>query len=349
VGKDLFLRGGYLDNSLEFNEHGVLIGHSPLGSFTLCGIRINRVRLLRHKLELGGERYALHFLGARPDEDPTQAVDRVNITPKRKAVHITIDLELVVNVRVEKGKRKAWLPFAKPVPGAAPTVTAAAPVQSTASAPASEATNDASSDAEQAQAAIAQAPAAERPADITSVTSTHSQAHANRLLEEAIGNIFAEGLDTRMMAAMPPFWKLYYQAAAEKADYQPRDPSILRQTVVDKKARLVTAFDPASNQFAQDYGVAGTAEYHVVVGADGKPQEIAVARPIGFGLDENAVDALRKATFEPAVKEGKPVAVLLDMIVEFRIYSNRTAAPSQPAPVKTPDAASLPGPYSVQH
>ena len=91
------------------------------------------------------------------------------------------------------------------------------------------------------------------------------------------------------------------------------------------------------------------AEYHVVVGADGKPKEIAVARPIGFGLDESAVDTLRNATFEPAVKDGKPVAVILDMIVEFRIYSGRTAEPSQPAPVKAPDAAMLPGPYSVQH
>jgi len=32
AGKQLFLRGGYLDNTLSFNEHGVLIGHSPQGS-----------------------------------------------------------------------------------------------------------------------------------------------------------------------------------------------------------------------------------------------------------------------------------------------------------------------------
>jgi hypothetical protein len=356
VGKDLFLRGGYLDNTLEFNEHGALIGHSALGSYTLCGIRINKVHLLRHKLELGGERYALHFLGARPDEDPTQAVDRVDITPKKKAVRITIDRELVVSVRVEKGKKAAWpwgsksaTTAASPVPGAAPPAVAAAPGQSPASAPAGATTNDATSDAEQAQAAIAEAPAAERPADIGSVTTTHSQDHANRVLEEAIGNIFSEGLDARMMAAMPPFWRLYYEAAAERSDYRPKDPTVFRQSAVDKKARLVTALDPASNQFAQDYGVAGMAEYHLVVGADGKPQEIAVARPIGFGLDENAADALRKATFEPAIKDGKPVAVMLDMIVEFRIYSGRTAETSQSAPAKTPDAAILPGPYSVQH
>jgi TonB family protein len=152
-----------------------------------------------------------------------------------------------------------------------------------------------------------------------------------------------------MMAAMLAYWKLYYEAVAAKADYQPSDPNVPRQYTVDKKARLVTNFEPASNQFAQDYGVAGMSEYHVVVGADGKPVEIAVARPIGFGLDESAVDAIRKATFEPAIKDGKPVPVLLNMVFEFRIYSKRTAVESKPDPNQAPEAPSLPGPYSVQH
>jgi len=151
------------------------------------------------------------------------------------------------------------------------------------------------------------------------------------------------------MASMPGFWKLYYDAVANKTDYQPADPNVLRQNMVDKKAQLKSTFEPASNQFAQDYGVAGMSEYHVVIGADGKAGEIAVARPIGFGLDESAVDSIRKATFEPAVKDGKPVPVMLNMVVEFRIYSKRTAVESKPSPDKAPDAPVLPGPYSVQH
>ena len=56
VGKQLFLRGGYLDNALSFNEHGVLIGHSPQGSYTLCEIQIDKVHLSKHKVELEGQR-----------------------------------------------------------------------------------------------------------------------------------------------------------------------------------------------------------------------------------------------------------------------------------------------------
>ena len=194
---------------------------------------------------------------------------------------------------------------------------------------------------------IAATSLAERPPGAKSVTTTTSPAHAGKVLRDALDNVFAFGFDSRMMASMPEFWRLYYGAAAAKTDYRPSDPAVLRESMVDKKAHLVTSFEPASNQYAQDHGVAGMCLYHVVVGADGKPGEIAVARPIGFGLDENAVDSIRKVTFEPAIKDGKPVPVLLDLVVEFRIYSKRTAVLTKAG--DEPAAPSLPGPYSVQH
>ena len=362
VGKQLFLRGGYLDNSLTFNEHGVLIGHSPQGSYTLSAIQIDKVHLTRHKVELEGERFGLHFLGALPYEDPTKAVDRVNITPKKKEVKITVDRELVVKPKQEKEKGKPfWAknsPAPKPAspapgtPAGSPAAPAPAPAQQASgqTPPASPSITQPgeSSDAE-AQAEIAAAPAAERPADPSSVTTTTSPAHANKVLLDALDKVFAQGFDARLMDSMPSFWKLYYEAAAAKSDYRPADPNVLRQNMVDQKARLTSEFEPASNQFAQDSGVAGMSLYHVVLGADGRPQEIAVARPIGFGLDESAVDSIRKATFSPAIKGGKPVPVLLDLVVEFRIYSKRTAVASSPGVPVQPRSSALPGPYSVDH
>ncbi len=129
------------------------------------------------------------------------------------------------------------------------------------------------------------------------MTTTTSPEHATRVLKDALDNIFAQGLDERMMAAMPDFWKLYYQAVAAKVDYRPKDPAVLRQNKVDQKARLLTQFEPDSNEFAQANGVAGMAQYHAVVGPDGKVSEVVVSRPIGFGLDENAVAAIKKAKF----------------------------------------------------
>jgi hypothetical protein len=215
VGKVLFLRDGYLDNTLSFNEHGALIGHSPQGSYTLCEIQINKVRLTRHKVELDGDRYALHFLGGLPYEDPTRAVDRVKITPKKKLVRITIDRELVVKPKEKKEKEKsAWnasKTASPPQPVAAATATAPSQPEQ----------------ASEAQAEIATAPAVEHPDGSNSVTVTTSPAHANKVLFDALNNVFAQGFDARMIASMPGFWKLYYEAAAEKTDYRPGDPAVL--------------------------------------------------------------------------------------------------------------------------
>jgi hypothetical protein len=325
VGKALYLRGSYLDNTLNFDEHGRLIGHATQGSYTLCAMEIDKVRLTKHKVELEGARYGLHFLGQLAVADQSSAFDRVKITPKKKVVKITIDREIVVKAKKEKtaGKHKG-----KKGEAATPE-----PAEL--------------SEAEQLKASIAATSEAERPADPKSVTTTTSPEHANHVLKDAIDNVFAQGLDERMIAAMPDFWKLYYQAVADKADYRPKDTTILRQSGVDQKAALLTKFEPESNEFAQAKSVAGMALYHTVVGADGKAGEIAVGRPIGFGLDENAVAAIRKASFQPAVKDGKPVPVLLDLVVQFRIFDKRTDVAKPPEAADKPAEPVLPGPYSL--
>jgi TonB family protein len=360
VGKTFYLRGGYLDDSLSFNEHGKLASHSPVGSYTLSMVQIDKVHLSKHKVELDGLRYGLHFSNQLAFEDPRTAYDKVRITPKKKVLHISIDRESVVKPKKDKEKetKKQGKPAVVPTgTGTAPAAAASptgtqAPAAQPASADAGQPAQPAEEpDTEQAKAEIAAAKPEERPADPDSVTSTTSPAHATMVLKQALDVIFAPGLDDRMMTAMPDFWKLYYKAVAEKADYRPTDPTVLRQSTVDKKARLLSTFEPDSNQFAQDNGVAGMALYHTVIGTDGVPGEIAVARPIGFGLDENAVKAIRAAKFEPAEKDGKPVPVLLDLVVQFRIYSKRTNVTVTPTPedASKPPEPVLPGPYSVQH
>jgi len=337
VGKALYLRGGYLDNSLSFDEHGKLIGHSPQGSYTLSAVQIDRIRITKHKVDLEGARYGLHFLGQLAFEDQSSALDRVRITPKKKVLKITIDREIVVkpkklkdkDTKAGKEKEKGRIfKHGKPVAEPAPEP-------------------EEMSEADQLKASIAAAPVAERPVDPNSVTTTTSPAHATQVLKDALDKVFALGLDERMMAAMPEFWKLYYQAVADKVDYRPKDPSILRQNTVDQKAQLLTTFEPGSNEFAQENGVAGMSQYHAVVEPDGTVGEVAISRPIGFGLDENAIAAIRKAKFQPAIKDGKPVAVMINLDVPFRIFSKRTDVASPPESADKPAEPILPGPYSV--
>jgi hypothetical protein len=336
VGKTLYLRAGYQDNNLEFDERGGLLGHSPQGSYTLSQIQVNKVKLSKRKLELEGDRYGLHFLGAAPFEDPTTATDRVKITPKKKTVRIAFDREQVETPKKKKEKKHKGRDQRK-----AETAIATAPVESAA------AQENATASADPAPVP-AQNVANEHHSDDKKVTTTTSPAHASQLLLTALDKVFSPGIDERMIAAMPDFWKLYYQAAQSKADYKPTDPGVFRQSAVDQKAKLISAIDPPSNEFAQASGVAGMALYHTVIGSDGKVEEVVAGRPIGLGLDESAEQTIRKASFQPAIKDGKPVPVALDVVVSFRIYSKRTSQPGARETSEKPLEAVRPGPYTVQ-
>lgn len=58
----------------------------------------------------------------------------------------------------------------------------------------------------------------------------------------------------------------------------------------------------------------------IVVDANGIPQDIRVTRPLGMGLDEKAMEAVRQWRFKPAMKDGAPVAVAINVEISFRLY-----------------------------
>jgi TonB family protein len=64
----------------------------------------------------------------------------------------------------------------------------------------------------------------------------------------------------------------------------------------------------------------GTCILKLIVGADGNPRNIRVINPIGMGLDEKAVEAVRTWKFQPALKDGKPVAVEIAVEVDFHLF-----------------------------
>jgi protein TonB len=64
----------------------------------------------------------------------------------------------------------------------------------------------------------------------------------------------------------------------------------------------------------------GTVLVSLVVGADGRTRDIRVLRPVGMGLDQNAMEAVKQWRFEPAKKDGKPVPVYATIEVEFRLF-----------------------------
>ena len=58
----------------------------------------------------------------------------------------------------------------------------------------------------------------------------------------------------------------------------------------------------------------------LIVDAQGNPQNPRIVRTLGMGLDEKAIEAVRKYKFKPARKGNTPVPVMITVEVNFRLY-----------------------------
>jgi TonB family protein len=79
---------------------------------------------------------------------------------------------------------------------------------------------------------------------------------------------------------------------------------------------------PESNytELAKQDKVEGVVLINMVVDEQGLPQHLHVSRGLGDGLNEKAVEAVKQYRFKPAMENGKPVAVWLNVEVEFKIF-----------------------------
>src|SRR5580704_6816428 len=84
--------------------------------------------------------------------------------------------------------------------------------------------------------------------------------------------------------------------------------------------KAVFAPDPEYSEEARKAKYQGTCVLWLIVGPDGRPRDIRVARTLGLGLDEKAIEAVKNWKFEPAMKDGKPVAVEISVQVDFHLY-----------------------------
>jgi TonB family protein len=58
----------------------------------------------------------------------------------------------------------------------------------------------------------------------------------------------------------------------------------------------------------------------LIVDAQGNPQHVRVVRQLGMGLDEKAVEAVKQYKFKPALMQGKPVPVEINIEVNFQLF-----------------------------
>lgn len=78
--------------------------------------------------------------------------------------------------------------------------------------------------------------------------------------------------------------------------------------------------DPEFSDQARRAKYQGICIVGLIVDAHGNPQQVHIVRPLGMGLDEKAMEAVRQYKFKPAMYHGHPVPVQINIEVNFRIY-----------------------------
>jgi protein TonB len=78
--------------------------------------------------------------------------------------------------------------------------------------------------------------------------------------------------------------------------------------------------EPTYSEEARKAKYQGTVDLWIVVDSQGNVREVRVAKPLGMGLDEKAVEAVRSWRFKPGYRNGAPVAVHVAVEVIFRLF-----------------------------
>ncbi len=91
---------------------------------------------------------------------------------------------------------------------------------------------------------------------------------------------------------------------------------------------------------AKAQGLGATVELEMVINTDGSVKDLKVVTPAGHGFDEAALAAARQLQFEPALKDGQPIAARIHFPYVFEF---KEVAPPPPPPEAPPPPARLEG------
>jgi TonB family protein len=77
---------------------------------------------------------------------------------------------------------------------------------------------------------------------------------------------------------------------------------------------------PDYSEKARRARIQGVVGLRVVVTSEGKIGDVTIVKKLHPDLDKKAVEAIRKWNFQPATKDGQPVAVQVNVNMQFALY-----------------------------
>lgn len=149
-------------------------------------------------------------------------------------------------------------------------------------------------------------PTAEKPSEVSAVPEAAASDEADAAVApepEAVAE--GEGSDAAG------------ESAAEGPDPAPGEPIVIDDKTTEP--RVVTKVAPEYTEMARKARVQGMVIVQAVIGQDGRISGTKILKGLPMGLDQQAVAAIKQWEFEPATRDGQPVAVYYNLTVEFRL------------------------------
>lgn len=91
------------------------------------------------------------------------------------------------------------------------------------------------------------------------------------------------------------------------------------QQKLTRTPQIISQVEPQYSEAARRAHIQGYVRLRIDVGLDGRPSNIRVVQPMGMGLDENAIEAVKRWRFRPALIGDKPVVAPALVEVGFHL------------------------------
>jgi TonB family protein len=145
-------------------------------------------------------------------------------------------------------------------------------------------------------------------------------------LHDVLNAVFYDK-QTQLIDIVPDYWKCYVEHPALIDKFHKCEGPQTTQEGIEKKTgkigggvsapRPIHNPDPGYTTLAREHGLGGAVLLAVDVNEGGGTENISILSPLGLGLDDMAVAAVKNWKFEPARRGGTPIVVHMTIELYF--------------------------------
>jgi hypothetical protein len=151
------------------------------------------------------------------------------------------------------------------------------------------------------------------PANADIVFHTKKDAVSAEEVRQQVRRVFLGEQESVLSAAPQPI-AAYIQKLRLEVDVDPISGLGFSGTLPKTLSRV----DPDLTREAELVGQAGRESFIVFVDEQGTPAVVGFTHLLQYGLEEATIEAVKKWKFEPALKDGKAVAVRIPMFIDYK-------------------------------